>query len=234
MIKKMLVGGAVAMALSLSSSLALEVNLYVDSAPNSFGSPAYSGWWANAQKDAIDGTFVNMANSVNSANSGSTVFELKDHVVYSFDDLGRRLHFVYWIPNTTIQQLKALNFQVGLDYQWAGGWNDLYNEVYSASWLTPGSWIERDGGVIGTAGHAWWGAHGVDTQEALKADLDAWRPYVGDVKFRVQWKEDGTYVGDTLIATYNAPHGVPEAGSTLGMAGFALMALGFLGRRLKS
>jgi hypothetical protein len=43
-----------------------------------------------------------------------------------------------------------------------------------STWLEPTTWIEYNGGVIGTAGMAWWGAYEVNTQEALDADIAAW------------------------------------------------------------
>ncbi len=78
------------------------VSLFVDSAPNVYGSPDFPAWKANAYAAAAGGTFVNMINGINPANIGTTNFEIEDEVVYSFGDLGKRLHWIYWIPNQLI------------------------------------------------------------------------------------------------------------------------------------
>lgn len=55
---------------------------------------------------------------------------IRDVVVYSFGDLGQRLSFIYWVPNETIADLKARNFQLNLFYQWDGVTYDGYNDYY--------------------------------------------------------------------------------------------------------
>jgi hypothetical protein len=207
------------------SAGAAEMNLYVDSAPNVYGSPNYDGWWANAQQTAAAGTFVNMGNSVVPSNVGTTDFDIRDVVVYSFGDLGRRLHFVYWIPGESIGSLTAKNFQIAMDYTWDGVTYDFYNENYGATWLTPTRWIDFNGGVvgtIGTAGFAWWGAYGVNTQEALDADLAAWDPAQGDITFHV--KMDGA------ASSLTAHHGVPDGGLSVILLGTAIATLGLFRR----
>lgn len=232
--EKILPNIVVAFALSVSSVLAIEVNLYVDSAPNVYGSPNYTPWWTQAKDDAVSGSFVNMANSVNPAFAGSTCMELEDMVVYSFGDLGKRLHFVYWVPDATIDDLTAKNFQIAMDYEWDGVTADFYARYFGSTWLTPGSWTEYSGGVIGTAGFAWWGAYGINTPEALADDLAAWRPYQGDVTFKVQWYGANGKEGTMLAACHNVPGSVPDAGTTFGLLGFAVVGLGMLRRKLNA
>lgn len=160
---------------------ALSVELYVDSAPNaSGGSPYYDAWQENAFAAAANGTFVNMANSINPANAGTTSFEIEDEVVYNFGDLGKRLHFIYWVPEETVASLTN-NFEVSLFNVWDGDVMDYYAEYVGSTWLQPTRWIDYDSdgdgdtdGVIGTAGAAWWGAYGTNTPEALAADLAEW------------------------------------------------------------
>lgn len=152
---------------------ASSVNLYVDAAPNVYGSPDYAAWRDAAFLAAASGSFVNMANSFNPANVGTTEFEIQDEVVYSFGDLGSRLTWIYWIPGETVDSL-AGRFDISLENVWDGAYLDFYDDYYGSTWLVPSSWTNYAGGVIGTAGMAWWGAYGVNTQEALDADIAAW------------------------------------------------------------
>jgi hypothetical protein len=193
------------------------IQLYVDSAPNVYGSPNYAGWQANAFMQAANGSFVNMNNSVNPLNAGTTQFDIKDATVYSFGDLGRRLSFVYWVPNETIADLQSHNFALSLLYNWDGVTYDGYDEYYGQTWISPSSWQEYNGGVIGVAGWAWWGAYLQNTQAALDADLAAWDPSQGNITLRIQVD------GDTA-ASLTALHGVPDAASTA-----VLLGLGFVG-----
>lgn len=79
------------------------VYIYADSAPNVYGSPLNPAWQTDAFAKAASGTFVNMANGKNPAFVGTTNFVIEDEVVYSFGDLGKRLTWVYWIPNETLE-----------------------------------------------------------------------------------------------------------------------------------
>lgn len=199
---------------------ALSVGIYVDAAPNVNGSPLYAGWWANAKAEASAGTFVNMANSANPGNSGTTNFDIEDVSVYSFGDLGTRLHFVYWIPETDVATLRAQNLQISLDYDW-----DSLNYVGIAP-TAPTTLTDYNGGVIGTAGWAWWAAYGINTQAAVDSDIDSWRPYQGDINFHV-------LVGGQEIGSLTAQHNVPDAGSTAFGLVTALLGLGVFRRFLR-
>jgi hypothetical protein len=210
-----------ALLCSVNIASAESISLYVDSAPNKYGSPSYPTWESNAFSAATAGTFVNMANSFNPSNVGTTNFDIKDVVVYSFGDLGRRLHFVYWIPETTIAALTAKNFQVSLFYNWDGATYDFYNEYYGNTWLTPSSWQEYNGGVIGSAGFAWWGAYGTSTPEALAADLAAWDGPQGNITFYAKTDSDQSSI--------TANHSVPEAASLL-LLGLGLITIVGVGR----
>jgi hypothetical protein len=163
-----------------SSSATPVINIFVDAAPNKYGSSLYPAWESSAFSQAAAGTFVNMANGVNPANVGTTEFAIQDEVVYSFGDLGKRLTWVYWIADATVESLTG-RFQISLTNIWDGDALDFYDYYYGSTWLTPTSWInyDRDGngstdGVVGTAGMAWWGAYGVNTPEALAADIADW------------------------------------------------------------
>ncbi len=193
---------------------AIAISVYADAAPNAYGSPDFPAWRDAAYDGAINGTFVNMAHSVDPRNAGTTMFNIRDTFVYSFGDLGRRLHFVYWIPDTTVADLQAAHFQIGIDLVWDGV--TLSDWCYGTDWVAPLSWIERDGGVIGTAGAAFWGAYGVNTPEALAADIAAYQPYTDAFSFRV--RADNLDAATLLTVTQRAPDGVSS---------LLLLALGF-------
>ncbi|MBX3355727.1 MAG: hypothetical protein KF724_08515 [Phycisphaeraceae bacterium] len=139
------------------------MNLYADSAPNLFGSPAWAPWWASARADMEAGTFENMRSG---AYPGSLLMSPHNLIVYSTGDLGRRLHTMFWIPDETTASLDG-RFQMrycldwdGVDYVYDFGLNDYV--VYdgptgSAGWVQPaGSWSNYSTGVVGNPGWAWW------------------------------------------------------------------------------
>lgn len=185
------------------------VFIYVDAAPNVYGSPLYPIWQTTAFARAASGSFVNMENGTNPAFKGTTNFVIEDEVVYSFGDLGKRLTWVYWIPNETLSSLSG-RFTISLINLWDGEYLDFYKNYYGSTWLTPTRWENYDkngdgiiDGVIGTAGMAWWGAYGVNTPEALAADIAEWAKSEEYWIFRAQL--DGTTY---LLTSYRAP--VPE------------------------
>jgi len=204
------------------------VNLYVDAAPNVYGSPDYAGWQANAFATAVDGSFVNMASSINPCNVGTTNFDIEDEVVYSFGDLGRRLTWIYWVPDATIAELTG-KFEISVFNYWDGEELDFYDYYYGSTWQIPTKWEEYAGGVIGTAGMAWWGAYGVNTQEALDADLAAWGSVDEDWIFTARL--DGQ---EYSITSYRDAAPVPEP-STFLLFGAGLVGLAFpaIRKRLK-
>lgn len=217
----------IAMLFLSASSYALEVKLYVDAAPNNYGSSDYAPWEAATYAAVANGTFVNMSNGTNPANDGSTNFEITDEVVYSFGDLGKRLTWIYWVPQTTINDLTAAGFQISLFNYWGSdpAW-DFYDYYYGDTWLTPSSWIEYGNGVIGTAGMAWWGAYNTNAQAELDADLEAWGSVSEDWVFSVRV---GTQGPTTSITSHR--DAIPEPG-TLALVGLALAGLGAIrGRR---
>ncbi len=196
---------------------AIEINLYVDGAPNVYSSPDWASWKTNAYSSAADGTFINMENSLNPANNGTNNFEVDDSVVYSFGDLGRRLHFTYWVPDATIASLTDASFEISIFYEWDGVTYDYYGD-----WVQPASWEEYNGGVVGSGGFAWWGAYGFDTDtpEAnamLAADIEDVDKHQGDVMFYARTNGGPS----TMITAYHTP--VPEPST------FILLGLGAAG-----
>jgi hypothetical protein len=213
------------------------VNLYVDAAPNVYGSPDYEPWKAQAFAKAADGTFVNMANSVDPANVGTTNFHLQDEVVYSFGDLGKRLTWIYWVPGETISTLEG-NFRISLENVWDGDYLDFYDYYYDETWLEPTKWIDYDAdgdgdtdGVIGTAGMAWWGAYEVNTQEALDQDLLAWRGVDETWTFTVRLTEDTQQQDFSIVSSRAA---VPEPLTMLAVGSAVAGLGGYIRRRRRA
>jgi len=156
---------AVFTMVSFASAGTITAFLYADTAPNIYGSPNWRPWWDQAKADAAAGTFVNMRSG---RHPGTTYFEPEEEIVYSTMDLGKRLHWIYWVPGKTIAQLQNCNFQTNWMVDWEGvdyvyDWvnnrrvpANLVGGIPTNGWIQPSSWIEYNGGVIGTFGFAWW------------------------------------------------------------------------------
>jgi len=210
----------------LGTTTSFALSLYVDASPNVYGSPLYSDWKTSTFAAVASGTFQNMANGINTANIGTTNFEIQDEVVYSFGDLGKRLTWIYWIPNATVESLDG-HFEISLINIWgADSPIDFYNDYYGSTWLEPTTWTNYNGGVIGTAGMAWWGAYGVDTQEALEADLAEWGAISESWIFTA--KLNGTET--SITSNRDAVAAVPEP-STILLLGSGLVGIFAYGRK---
>jgi len=168
------------------------VQLYADSAPNVYGSPDWAPWWTLAKADVVAGTFTNMRTGMY---PGTTEADPYDEIVYSTMDLGKRLHWIYWLPGETVAGLDGL-FEVKWVIDWegdawtyeGGGWALDGPDV---GWTQPSSWEDYSGGVIGSLGFAWWAtddeAEPFDTGGSLydevdQADIDALRLVVLDAQ----------------------------------------------------
>lgn len=166
------------------------MTLNVDSAPNVYGSSDWAPWWTAAKTDVVDGTFTNMRTGTY---PGTTTMDPLDEIVYSTGDLGKRLHWIYWVPGQTTALLDGL-FEVKWVIDWGGsewileggGWAA---DGASVGWEQPTNWEDYTGttgttGVIGSLGFAWWATDndalpystgGDDDDETDAADIAALR-----------------------------------------------------------
>lgn len=219
----------VALSATIASASTTEVNLYVDAAPNVYGSPAYAPWEANTFASIAAGSFVNMSNGINPDNYGTTNFEIQDEVVYSFGDLGKRLTWIYYIKNETVSSLTD-RISVKLENVWDGDYLDFYDDYYGSTWLTPSKIYNYDAdndgttdGVFGLAGMAWWPDA---TQEAVDAAYESWG--ASDETWTFTVKLDGQDYDITSVREAIIP--VPAPGALL-LAGLGTAIAGRFRRR---
>ncbi len=173
------------------------VSMYVDTAPNVYGSPNWGPWWTSTKQDVAAGTFTNMRSGFY---PGTTQADPYEFIVYSTGDLGQRLHYIYWVPSETISSLTGkFETKIGWDwdgvaytYDWSTGTEIL--DGPDKGWIEPSSWenYDSDGdgtpdGVIGTFGDALWAGDddappgdtdGDPWNETDQADIDAVRDQV--------------------------------------------------------
>lgn len=175
-------------------SSAYSIAFYVDSSPNIYASSiAYDKWWGDVKYEVIiDRSFRNMSNGINPDNINTTNFEIEDLSVYSIPDYGKRLNFIYWIEDETVESLKNSNFEISISYIWDDQEYSYTEEesVDKTHWIEPTAWEDytHNGtfGVIGTAGFAWWAAYGVNTQDVIDDDIAYWDTMQGDIIFNTR------------------------------------------------
>jgi len=240
----LLIGLGLVGGLSVLQTSALE--LYVDSAPNVYGSPNWTPWWTQAKADVVGGSFVNLRTGTY---PGSLRIDPYDEIVYSTGDLGKRLHWIYWLPGETTASLNG-RFEVKWVIDWGGDdwtydWNanDWTPDSPTAGWVQPASWENYNGGVIGSFGFAWWATdddalpHSTNANpydETNQADIDALRCLVfGNQTYALGMVRVRDTVNDPW-QTYSLRVTVPDGGATLVLLGFALTGVGLLHRGRRS
>ncbi|MEJ5251483.1 MAG: PEP-CTERM sorting domain-containing protein [Chthonomonadetes bacterium] len=233
------------------------VFLYADTAPNAYGSPNWLPWRNAAFADAANGTFINMRSG---AHPGTRYFEPVEEIVYSTMDLGKRLHWVYWVPGATIAQLQSLQFKVNWMVDWEGV-NYVYNwttnnleqaildpfGIPTNGWVEPSSWIEydKDGdgtkdGVVGTFGFAWWATDdeappfNTDSSPYNQTDMDDVYALAAAIRQSQTHATGYVRMFDGTAYTYNILplNVVPEPGTVmLWLSGLAAPGFALLRRR---
>ncbi len=174
----------------LAAASTADVQLFVDSAPNVYGSPDWGPWWAATKADVAGGTFTDMRTGLHPGTHDADPY---DFIVYSTGDLGKRLHWIYWVPGETTSSLDG-RFEVkwvvdwdGDNWTWDWNTNSWVLDDPNAGWIQPASWEDYSGGVIGSFGFAWWATDddappfdtgGSPYDETNQADIDALRSEV--------------------------------------------------------
>lgn len=220
--------------------IAVPVELYVDSAPNVYGSPDWAPWWSATKSDVVAGTFTNLRTGTY---PGTDRISPYDEIVYSTGDLGKRLHWIYWVPGQSTSALDGL-FEVKWVIDWDGtDWTydwDAMSWVLDAAtegWTQPSSWEDYSGGTIGNFGFAWWATDNdalpMDTggspyDETDQADIDALAQTVLDYQTHatgfVRYRADAN--SDWQAGPSIRVNVVPEpAPASLLLAGLALIAV---------
>ncbi len=243
---------AAALGLLLAATGAAEavsVDLYVDSAPNVYGSPDWAPWWATTKDDVAAGAFTNMRTGTF---PGTTVMSPYDEIVYSTGDLGKRLHWIYWVPGETMTNLDG-KFEVKWTVDWAGTEWTLDDDGNWAmdeaelGWAAPSTrWEDYDdnmgtSGVVGSIGFAWWATdddapppdtYGSPYDETDQADIDALAAIVksyqshalGQVRYRESPTDDWQY---SSLDVQMVPEPLTMAGLILGVGSL----VGYVRRR---
>lgn len=229
---------AVALVAMSMPAMAASLNFYVDSAPNMYGSPSWAGWYDAAKADVTAGTFQNMRSGFF---PGTLYADPLDMIVYSTGDLGKRLHWLYWLPGDR-SAISEGRFQTRMIVEWDGV---EYSMNADGSWavLTPDNnwrapsssvWESTADGIFGSFGMAWWAADndaapfstkGNSYDETDAADIQALRSevfqYQNHVRGEIRYMESPTAGWEIESLQVNT---IPEP-STFVLLGFGVCGI---------
>ena len=176
--KSAIVGIAVCLGLLSSTALGgFDVEFYVDCAPNKYlNQAAYNSWWKDAKSHAASGQYELMQHG---DYCGQNMICPSEQAVYSFPPYGERVHWIYWVPNVTVDDFRTHSMQakmrfdydgVTYTYDFANG-GGMIEDSPDAGWTAVTTYEAYNGGVIGTFGHGWWVAYGqyAPTEDAFAA-----------------------------------------------------------------
>lgn len=214
-----MVVASLCVALAGTVAYGFPVVFTVDSAPNVYGSPDWAPWWDDTRADIVSGGVDCLRTGTF---PGTRYIIPVDETVYSFADLGKRLHWIYWVPGQDVTSLDGL-LEVKWSVDWFGtAWTDSGGWILddpASGWSQPQSWEDYAGGTIGSVGFAWWAAYPSNDPAALQGDLELyWQAQtyaLGEVRFRESTSDPWSVVGIELtlvprdVYALVEEHGVP-------------------------
>jgi len=171
-----LVVAVLMLGIAFSASTHQVSGIYWSPFANIYGSPNWVPQWNDAKSAIINGTFVNMLHAWDPRFIGTSILTPWDQTVYSFGNLGLRMHFPLMISGTTIPQLTGnIEFKYGLDWggvDWTLDWTtyDWVEDAFDRGWVGPSLELSF-GKIFAKSGESFWGAwpYTVDTPAARAA-----------------------------------------------------------------